>query len=537
MRAAGLFLICVSLAAQQASIEGLVINQANQQPLSGVHIRLIASNMSAGITAAYGAMSDRAGHFSIADLAPGTYLVTAERTGFIYIPKDAAGPALAVKAGQQLTEYKIEMAARAGISGRVVDEYGDPVPNVEMQLTKVSGTAGAMPIDGHGRSFGITDDRGEFRLSGAPGKYYVKATPNRFPMMSLGAEVRTDGTSAALYTTTYYPSAGGTDRAVVIDAKPGADVTGLEIRLQRQRNLTISGTVSGIPAGSGGGFVVVQPGEGDRQMGFSGGAPIGPDGKFTIAQLAPGSYRIHARFDDHGTQFQSPPVDVRLDSDATVALTLAAGTEISGSVELAGDPPKPFGPENGAIRLDPMLTFGDTKTGEIGRNGEFKMTGVPPGRFRVHVAGLPENAYVKTIQVDGAIVPADTVDLTRGASKMKITIGIDGAQLSVTVTGKDGEKIDSPMAFVFLVPDGTEVRIAGEPENVARQQPDGTFRFVGLRPGKYRLVLINPFQLSGGEPEEMLKKAMEKAEVIEVKAGDRTTKEVRMPDKDEPHAK
>src|ERR1035441_2838155 len=79
-----LLLISACLRAQQGSLEGTAIHAVTREPLSNVHVRLIAATF-AGITGAYGAMSDRTGHFSFATIRPGTYILAPERAGFLYV--------------------------------------------------------------------------------------------------------------------------------------------------------------------------------------------------------------------------------------------------------------------------------------------------------------------------------------------------------------------------------------------------------------------------------------------------------------------
>jgi hypothetical protein len=79
-----LLLISACLRAQQGSLEGTAIHAVTREPLSNVHVRLIAATF-AGITGAYGAMSDRTGHFSIATIRPGTYILMPERAGFLHV--------------------------------------------------------------------------------------------------------------------------------------------------------------------------------------------------------------------------------------------------------------------------------------------------------------------------------------------------------------------------------------------------------------------------------------------------------------------
>ena len=53
-------------------------------------------------------------------------------------------PNLTIKPGEALTGYQLEMPPRAVISGRVVDEAGDPVQGARVQSVPV--TPGSIPV-------------------------------------------------------------------------------------------------------------------------------------------------------------------------------------------------------------------------------------------------------------------------------------------------------------------------------------------------------------------------------------------------------
>jgi hypothetical protein len=171
-------LLAARLGAQTGGAAGVVVDQSGK-PVPGVHVHLLALDFSSNggeIEGAYGATSDTAGKFSAEGLKPGIYIVMAERAGFIQATaaSSSAGFAtLALKPGQHLTDYKIPMTARALIAGRVMDEYGDPVQGVSVEVEPVPPDKPEVSM--FGPSGARTDDRGEFRLITAPGKYYLKA--------------------------------------------------------------------------------------------------------------------------------------------------------------------------------------------------------------------------------------------------------------------------------------------------------------------------------------------------------------------------
>jgi hypothetical protein len=106
MSCANVLLVLTSCAfAQTASFEGVATHAITHEPLSGVHIQLIGvRNLAEGDLATYGAVSDRAGHFSLAPLPAGSYILTPEYRGFLYTqPKEGAVPmpSVTLKAGER----------------------------------------------------------------------------------------------------------------------------------------------------------------------------------------------------------------------------------------------------------------------------------------------------------------------------------------------------------------------------------------------------------------------------------------------------
>jgi protocatechuate 3,4-dioxygenase beta subunit len=554
------FLFCATLAAQPASMEGTVLNQATGQPLAGVHVRLVTGDFtdSGADQIVYGAISDRAGHFSVTNMKPGIYVVIPERAGFVAAP--SAKPATPVtfvplKPGQQLAGYKLEMTPHATISGRVVDEYGDPVQRVAVQLEPVAGSAQIDPFAGWQSN--STDDRGEFHMVAAPGRYYLKA-PNFPDQHEYAPEIRTDGTSAAPYAATYYPSAASTSAASIVQAAPGQDIAGLEIRLTRgvaaagaAGTLTISGIVTGAPENAMVN-VFLRHGESPDQMYDSEGRIAGRDGKFVFRGLQPGSYRLSAHYSSGKTHLLSQPVALTLgSSDQTdLELVLAPAEEITGTLEITGDAPPAAAAEKRTVRLDPAFPFDtsgnpETTPGAVDPKGAFRIGNVAPGRFVPVVDPLPENAYIQSVTLDNRPAADNILDLSRGikGSHIKITVSRDGAQVSGTVLDKDGQPLLSPLDMVFLVTDPKQLREM-QPDNQHRVT-EGKYMIKAIRPGKYRLFALDVLTLASDAPDadsdddELMKSFFNSAEEIEIKPGDRIVKDLKAIDKlpgKEPHA-
>lgn len=160
-----LLLIPVAAAAQNASFKGVTVNTTDGQPLAGVHVQLLPAP-SDGSGEIYGAMSNRAGQFSMANLPPGAYFMRCDRNGFVLAHSGGARKAsgsVALKPGENITDFKIEMAPQAVIAGRVLDQYGDPMQYVRVQISPAAQTDGSFAEGG--ATAAATNDRGEFRLA------------------------------------------------------------------------------------------------------------------------------------------------------------------------------------------------------------------------------------------------------------------------------------------------------------------------------------------------------------------------------------
>jgi hypothetical protein len=543
-----LLLVSHCLCGQQGSLEGTAIHAVTREPLGNVHVRLIAATFD-GITGTYGAMSDRTGHFSIATIRPGTYLLMPERAGFLHVQaKGSTGiPSITIKPGEAVTGYRLEMAPRAVISGRVVDEAGDPVQGVHVQSAPV--TPGSISILLVPAANPFTDERGEFRLVGTAGKYYVQAIPSGPTGGNERPEIRSDGASEVIYATTFYPSSLQKERGTVVEAVAGKEVGGIEIRLARQlRGLSISGMVSGvtsgIPDGTPRGTVVMQTGESAQRMTANRSTSPGADGRFRFDGLQPGFYRMWAHYSNGGkTQLASRTMEGQLENSeiANLELVLAPGVELSGTLKM----------EEGAgraalkrtVKLEPapgyFLVDLGIDGGEVDRDGAFRIANIVPAKYQVNVEPLPENAYVKTLEIDGVAVTNGMADLSKVARRAsaKVTLGGNAAQISGRMLDANGERMNANLVMIFLVRDAADLPPVGN--STTQATPDGKYTIKTVVPGKYRLFALDAFQISGAinHDPDFFKKMYERGEEMEFKEGDRITKDLKVIPPEDPDAK
>ena len=533
-----ILLLACGLPAQQSVLEGVAANAITHEPLAGVHVRLVGiRDLMQNTFDSYGAISDRAGRFSIGSLKPGSYIMLPVFPGFVFArPKDGPlpFPSITLKAGEHIPDFKLDMTPEGVLVGRVLDDYGDPLENARVQLESVSNDfVVASPNLTETAPAAQTDDRGIYRIACLPGKYRVKATWNGTGQV----EVRTDGSAPNDYAATYFPNAPGKDAAVVVESQPAAETTAIDIRMghsARHQVFSINGTVAGPVDDAAPTSVVLISRNGSNVWSRS---TVVRDRRFSFARLEPGTYQLYAI---SGTQ--GPLVEVKLDAaDAAVELRLTGGGDLTGVVEIAGEP-RGTPQEKRTVRLKSsgqFGSFGPTPSAEVDREGLFHVTAVSPGRFEVQVTPLPENAYIKSVEVDGKAGDGATVELngTPGAHA-RIVVSRAGAELSGQIRSKDGAPLVNSVAIVALIDNVEKLNLDNSDEShVARVAGDGKYSFHGVRPGKYRILAIDAFHAPEIDKLEVAKKLVAGLPEFEIKEGDRITKDVTVVGKEDADAK
>src|SRR5262249_17097519 len=271
---------------------------------------------------------------------------------------------------------------RAILSGRVLDENGEPMQGVSVEPVPASSENGTSLIQEMNASIAResgTDDRGEFRITLTPGKYYLKAN-SRGGRYSGATERRNDGSELPPYGTTFYPSISSQGRATVVEAIGGKDVAGLEIRLTRQPASSIAGIVTGVPEGGARPMVNAQQiVEGKGGQGESRNTTAAPDGKFSISGLQPGRYRVWAIYSNGKTKLGSLATEVMVDSGETpLTLALVSMAEVSGKLVMEGDAGTAMAKL--WVRLDPVESgINRGERGQTDAENNFQISGLRAG--------------------------------------------------------------------------------------------------------------------------------------------------------------
>ena len=173
------------------------------------------------------------------------------------------------------------------------------------------------------------------------------------------------------------------------------------------------------------------------------------------------------------------------------------------------------------IHLQAVTGFmGNELAAEIGVDDSFALENVLPGRFHLLLSwGL---AYVRSVRIGSTETEGDILDVRNGpAGPVTIAVSSLMCQISGTVNDSNGP---AAKTRVVLVPEAG----SGRSFQSALVKADGTYLFIALPPGKYKLAATDgDFNPNRYEPGAALEDYEDVAESIDLRPGDKITKDLK----------
>jgi protocatechuate 3,4-dioxygenase beta subunit len=483
----------------KASLEGSVVKEPGGEPLKKAIVELIAENQEEGGN--YTATSDPDGHFEIVDILPGRYKLFVERTGYLEVDQKrrrSSGVALSFEAGQELKAQTLHMLPAAIITGRIMDEDGDPMSNADVTVLRRKYASGRVKFEPAGSA--QTNDLGEYRIGGLlSGKYYVAASPpaNFQSLVPPQSSTVSTGSSPgdAAYVTTYYPNTADRAQAAAIELHAGDEMP-LDLSFVRTHTARIRGSVVGLAPET---KAVVMLRSRDSNTTFM-GAEVDKDGKFEIPRVAPGAYTVIAT-----TFMVDTPRSARRNIDVADAnieglrLLPLAGATVHGRVHLAGGSGKnlpmffvSLARVDGEDDSSDLLISSDetSVSSSIARtkaDGSFELKNVPQGLYEVNVTSSSNGAtdpYVDSVVVGTKEVGDTGVDVNGGTLAVDVSLSSAAGAVHGAVTNEKKERVAN--ALVVAVPEARYQKRSSRYQRTMTDQ-DGNFTLRALRPGAYTL--------------------------------------------------
>lgn len=483
----------------------------NGRPARKASIQLV-SNGPAKATAA-----DENGNYEFTELPADTYHLTAGRPGYIvleYGQKRAFEPGDAIELGEGENRSKVDitLVQSGAVSGRVVDENGEPLEGVTVRLLQAQYFSNRRQLVDVAQAGGrATDDTGAFRIYGVPpGDYIVRASVNDpLPTVTTAFGNPSDQSAADIpgYAPTYYPGTINPAEAQMVRVGLSEDAQGIDISLIA----TPTARLSGFATDSRNQPATVFLARSQRSGGFSeriGRSTPGADGSFTFDKLAPGDYVVQTtgprRDQSVESDFAMMYVTMNGRNVPDVRLQGTSGSTLSGNVtfEGLGSGARPPAIQITAWPADfersPMNPT-DIARSRVRDDGFFSLGGLQ-GPRRIQLAQAFSSWQIKSVRVNGADVTDEALafGLARDSlSGVQVVVTNQGPKLIGTATDELGRAAHDFSVVAFAVNADrwyphSRFMAAG------RARPDGTFQFPALAPGDYYVVAVNTLMNAEG---------------------------------------
>jgi protocatechuate 3,4-dioxygenase beta subunit len=446
--------------------------------------------------------TDADGRFEFARLPAGSYRLRATPGPYRaqYLagafggkgPRDLGTP-IDLQEGQQFQQADIRLPRGGAITGRVVDEFGDPVTRANVYPSRVMGGGSGFARTGGGLN--QTDDLGRFRLFGLePGEYVVAAEARGMG----GPQV--EGESEG-FVTTYFPSALNEREASRVRVTGSGEAGDIEIQLVRTRTFRISGVVMDSQ-----GRAVTRPnamlvratsGSGMTSSGLS----VDASGKFTIRNVTPGEYRLVVRPGSMGPpdpqapaparpEHASVPLSVTADIDDLVVVT-QPGVTVTGQVVFAEGTPAnpPTGLRVNTQAGERMMMYGPPPNAAVGANQQFTLNDLF-GPILVRMGGLPAGYAMKAVMLGSTDITDTPVEFKAEHSKLlQIVVTSRASTLEGVVLDDNGEPASD--VLILAIPEDKASWRMGSPRlRMGSVQKAGHFSINGLVAGRYHVVAL-----------------------------------------------
>jgi hypothetical protein len=489
---------------REGVISGRVIAD-DGQPMGGAQVTAVGAGKSPLTIAGQTTNCDADGNFKVTGLSHGVYSIVAWAPGYVPVQDQSRK--------YRIGESVIIRMARGGvITGRVTDEFGEPMVGVRVAADRVRDSegkpgAGAATMNEMYSSWS-TDDRGVYRVYGLEAGAYVVGVNVATPIFGgLGETSREPPT--------YHPSS-PRGAAAEVNLRGAEEVAGVDIRARGGRGRSISGTVSGETQGEGliNGVTITLYGAADKNL--MGMATLIGSQNFSLRGVDDGEYELTAtRFNESMDLAISAPrrVVVRGADLNGIELKLLKLGSVSGRVvieapkaecETASDQFKVEeamiemkrdgrAPGVSALGFFPMGASEYLDGATPDKVGGFTVKNLEAGRYRVNTDLPDESWYIRAVTQAASPKPLDVsrsgLMLKQGEkiSGIEITIAQGAASLSGRVVpSREGAQLPKRLR-VHLIP--AEAAAADDLLRYAESpvRGDGAFEFKHIAPGKYLL--------------------------------------------------
>jgi len=474
-------LLLVEAAAQdrKGSITGVVVDSVSHQPVRKVMVSLEFPSTDPLQPQFTRANTDDAGAFAFHDLKPGQYRLAVER-------RDYTAPAwktITVSPSEDPDPVRVELIPGAMVSGRILDEDGDPLNGCWVQARRAEHPEQIVSP----QIARTAAEPSAYRLFGLrPGKYILSAKCMAPAFQPRPFAAGPDPPPSLAYPLQFYPAAPNAASAEPIDLAAGTERSGVDFRMRTAHVTQVRAVIAPSSAGWRGRNLSVQlmrPGDWSWDE-FGPTSPDSSGNAFRFPQVFPGSYVLVATTlpgsDNPIGAIQR--IEVK-DQPVNAVIELKHGIGIKGTVELES------GANSANVQLPkihiqllpeyPVAPFNWTADAPVKEDGSFTLDSLIPMQWRLYVYGAA--VFVRSVRLGTKEASGRTLDLSSGSSDiLKVVLSANTASIRGT----------APPGTTVAYRNLDDMRLSGQSRLVDQS---GQFLIEGLAPGRYRVAAAESF--------------------------------------------
>ena len=491
-----------------AAIVGHVTNLETGKPLRRAVIRITSPALPSDRRVS----TNSDGRYEVRDLPAGEYSLKAERGGYLTLAYGQrrvgeVGKPLRVGEGQTVKAIDFALPRLGVISGRVIDDTGEPIAKVNvmaMQFGRHQGTRRLIP-------FAVPEEccwRGSHASTDESGEYSLVLPPGEFVVMVHSREtwpLESDTTQVLGYAPSFYPGVIEPTEAQRIKVAVGQEVGNIDFALVPARTSRVSGSVvnaAGAPVGNE--SVTLS----QEVMGPQGGimfspntAQTGPDGRFSVNNVQVGEYLLAVRSaaaNGQPAQEARQMIQVAGSDIEGLVIVTGSGGAVRGQVASDDGTPVP-GVDRLVVRARPltwaarMSTLASSGNGRVNADGTFELTAVV-GPVVLSIGKLTGDWTLKSVELNGRNLADDPIEVRHGETMTGVRVVLTNRPTHVH-GGLLDEKQQPAEGTVVIFPEDTS-RWRDDSRTVRSARPDqhGEFSIKGLPAGKYLIVALDYVQ-------------------------------------------
>jgi hypothetical protein len=504
------------------------------------------------------ATTDNEGRYSFAELPAARYTIRASKNGYVNVAfgqkalNDPVPPVI-LGDGESLAGLTIVLPRGSAVTGRIIDEFGDPVLQAQVQAMRFQYLPDGERRVTNAGPMATTDDLGQFRLFGlTPGEYVISAStrtmfaPAPMVRMETGPHEPEEG-----YAPTFYPGTSNPAEAQTLALGLGQEIN-VQIQLVPSRLSQVSGTIvdSQGRTPSQGTPVMLRPASNLGPV-MSRPANVNNEGSFSFSGVPPGDYVIEVRgrpgprnpsapAGPGELEFAFVPITVNGSDITGLRIVTGNGARLSGRVVFDGAPPAP-GTRVRVVpqaadpsRNIPLIARDGAAEGVVEADGSFQIDGITgPVFLRITVDGgrgnEPQRYMTRSVVIDGVDVADVPFDPTRRGSVSGVSIVITDKVTEVSGVVTDGHGAPLESTRVLIVPDSLPAGVSATRfVRLLQSDSSGKFSIRAMPAGRYVALAMTTLDPNHQFDPEVIQRVKQYGKSFSMREGETVTLELRV---------